>query len=80
MLVLNSNHNADSRKSIFTKMTETWNSLPSTLCCIESQNAFKSNPKTHYFKLVYDTVIDIGYYCNIKQISIYGIGSNGSVL
>ena len=54
MLVHNCNHNADSRKCIFTKMTETWNNLPLTLRGIESQNAFKSNLKTHYFKLAYD--------------------------
>ena len=54
MLVHNSNHNADSRKNIFTKMTETWNNLPLTLRSIESRNAFKSNLKTHYFKLAYD--------------------------
>ena len=48
------NKNADSRKSIFTKMTETWSNLPSTLRSIESQNAFESNLKTHYFKLAYD--------------------------
>ena len=35
-------------------MTETWNNLPLTLRSIESRNAFKSNLKTHYFKLAYD--------------------------
>ena len=54
MLVHNSNRNADSRKNIFTKMTETWNNLSLTLRSIESRNAFKSNLKTHYFKLAYD--------------------------
>ena len=56
MLVHNSNHNADSRKSIFTKLTETCNNLPLTLPVrsIESRNAFKSNLKTHYFKLASD--------------------------
>ena len=54
MLVHNSNHNADTRQSIFTKMTETWNNLPLTLRSIESRNAFKSNLKTHYFKLAYN--------------------------
>ena len=54
MLVHNSNRNADSRKSTFTKMTKTWNNLPLTLHSIESQNVFKSNLKTHYFKLAYD--------------------------
>ena len=54
ILVHNSNHNADSRKNIFTKMTKTWNNLPLTLRSTESRNAFKSNLKTHYFKLAYD--------------------------
>ena len=31
----NSNHYADSRNSIFTKMTETWNNLPLTLRSID---------------------------------------------
>ena len=34
-LVHNSNHNADSQKSIFIKMTETWNNLPLTLSSIK---------------------------------------------
>ena len=54
MLAHNSNHNADSRMSIFSKMTETWNNLPLTLRSIKSRNAFKSNLETHYFKLTYD--------------------------
>ena len=54
MLVHNSNHNADSRKIIFTQMTETCNNLPLAIRSIESRNAFKSNLKTHYFKLAYD--------------------------
>ena len=52
MLVHNSTHNADSQKSIFTKMTKAWNDLPLTLCSIKLCNAFKSNLKTHSILIV----------------------------
>ena len=39
-LVHNSNYNAESRKSISTRIIETWNNLPLTLHSIEPRNAF----------------------------------------
>ena len=57
MLVCSCNYNAVCKNSNFVKMVDTWNNLSFTPCRTESQNAFKSNYKIHYFEEAYGSAL-----------------------